>query len=488
MDKELQNALAWFTAAPKRLINSGMQNLEAAAEWIWVVLQGDFADNQSTAQIAVGTVISMIPVVDQICDVRDICANCKKIKEDDSNAWAWIGLILTLVGLFPVLGSLFKGIFKILFKMVQKKIYKLVAKAGSKVDFYQIISPQIEIGIAEVKKHLGNPKVQKVLRNMNITNVYKEIAIKLRTVKGQLNTTNLLKPFDECIKDLQELLGYVNRWGGAEMAAKTNALMRDVKAVRSKASKMADFITPVQNMLERTARRFDVEADNAFRATVDKNNFTRMNKPGEPAEIQSIKSKKPDWVDKTDDIAYEAEKAVNVVRKKGFPDLNPTVKKGEWHPLEKAYATFATKKIKAVTIPEGEVLYRVVDPTSADNSICWMRKAEFDKLKSKSDWRRKFAVWANWNSNGEYITYTVPKGGLNVWEGPAASQELDKLKGYVLEGGGKQIVLDPADLNRSKVTKRESTPWGYDSGLVGDGKTSMVGVPRLKQNWYGDKK
>ena len=63
-----------------------------------------------------------------------------------------------------------------------------------------------------------------------------------------------------------------------------------------------------------------------------------------------------------------------------------------------------------------------------------------------------------------------------------------KKERFMLEGGGMQIVLDPADLNRSKVTKREATPWGYDSGLIGDGKTSMVGVPRLKQNWYGDKK
>ncbi|MDR7015326.1 hypothetical protein [Acinetobacter sp. 3657] len=483
MDKELQNALAWYAAAPKRLVNSGMQSLEAAGEWIWVVLQGDFAEDQSTTQIAVGTVISMIPVVDQICDVRDICANCKKIKEDDSNVWAWIGLIITLIGLFPVLGSLFKGIFKILFKMVQKRIYKLAAKAGEKIDFYQIISPQIEIGIAEVKKHIANPKVQKVLKSMNITNVYKEIALNLRTVKGQLNTKNLLKPFDDRIKDLQQLLEYVNRWGGAEMVAKTNALMRDVKEVRSKAAKMGDFITPVQNMLERTARRFDIEADNAFRATVDRNNFTRMNKPGEPAEIASIKSNKPDWVDKTRRIPYEAEEAVNVVRKKGFPDLNPTVKAGERHPLKDAYATFATKKIKAVTIPEGEVLYRVVDPTSADNSICWMRKAEFDKLKSKSDWRRKFAVWANWNSNGEYVTYTVPKGGLNVWEGPAASQELDKLKGYVLEGGGKQIVLDPKDLNAAYVSQRMPTNWGYDSGLNTGQGANLVGIPTLTNNW-----
>lgn len=133
---------------------------------------------------------------------------------------------------------------------------------------------------------------------------------------------------------------------------------------------------------------------------------------------------------------------------------------------------------------EGEVLYRVVDPTSADNSICWMRKAEFDALKSKSDWRRKFAVWANWNSNGEYITYTVPKGGLNVWEGPAASQKLKDLDGYILEGGGIQIVVDPKQLNPAYVSARQPTHWGYDSGLHTGKGAELVGAPALlTNNW-----
>ena len=51
-----------------------------------------------------------------------------------------------------------------------------------------------------------------------------------------------------------------------------------------------------------------------------------------------------------------------------------------------------------------------------------------------------------------------------------------------------QIVLDPNNLVRANVIKREATPWGYGSGLVGEAKTSMVGVPRLEQNWFGDKK
>lgn len=155
--------------------------------------------------------------------------------------------------------------------------------------------------------------------------------------------------------------------------------------------------------------------------------------------------------------------------------------------------------LEPVHLSEGEILYRVLDPKSADNSICWMRASEYKKLKSKADWRRYFAVFASWNNNGEVVKYRVPKGGMNVWEGPAASQTFKNSAGkvekvnskgeiFVLEGGGIQIVLDPNDLVRSNVSKREATPWGYDSGLIGEAKTSMVGVPRLEQNWYGDKK
>ena len=126
---ELENALAWYAAAPSRWIASGKQDLSAAADWIWTVLQGDFAEEQSTAQVVTGTVISMIPFVDQLCDVRDVVANCRKINEDSENKWAWVALVLTLIGLFPTLGSLAKGSFKILFAYGRKG----VMRAGVKV-------------------------------------------------------------------------------------------------------------------------------------------------------------------------------------------------------------------------------------------------------------------------------------------------------------------------------------------------------------------
>ena len=159
---ELENGLAWFNAAPSRWLKSAKQDLSAAAEWIWVVLQGDFADNQSTSQTITGTVISMIPFVDQICDVRDVVANCKKIDQDTENKWAWVALALTLLGLFPTLGSLVKGCFKILFAYGRKSALH-GAKTALDNNFWQASKPFVEAGIQKLNEFLSRPEVRKTL-------------------------------------------------------------------------------------------------------------------------------------------------------------------------------------------------------------------------------------------------------------------------------------------------------------------------------------
>ncbi|MFC3032174.1 hypothetical protein ACFOEE_06560 [Pseudoalteromonas fenneropenaei] len=89
-----------------------------AGEWLWGTLQGDFNANPSTSQIVRGTIISMIPVVDQIMDVRDIMANVMLLTDnDDSNDNdAWIAFTLTGIGLIPLFGSAIKGVGKVVIK------------------------------------------------------------------------------------------------------------------------------------------------------------------------------------------------------------------------------------------------------------------------------------------------------------------------------------------------------------------------------------
>lgn len=91
-----------------------------ALDWFWGVLQGDFNEDPSLSQTVVGSIITAIPIIDQIADIRDVIANLYRLSEDDDDFWNWVTLAITLIGLIPVLGSLLKGVFKVLVQFLRK--------------------------------------------------------------------------------------------------------------------------------------------------------------------------------------------------------------------------------------------------------------------------------------------------------------------------------------------------------------------------------
>lgn len=459
MNDDFENALAWFASAPAGWLESGRKNLETAAQWIWEVLQGDFNHNASTAQVVTGTIISMIPFVDQICDIRDLIANCKKINEEPSSSWLWISLTLTLIGLFPGIGSLVKGCLKVMFAALRKG----AAKSGitPRLDLY------VGVSISQLNKFLARPEVAKALVMLKWDNPYKTLAREIRKVEGTLNVAALKSALNEAIGAAQSMLKLVQKWGNSGISKRAQEQIERFDFVRKQANRHLDeALKPIKKYLMSTARQLDIDADMAHRAhlnSVNPHAFRKLSSPEE--EIQAYeKHGIPEWASNTG--------------KRAYPGLRTPPVQIEGWPSVRAYDTFHSMEAK--TIPPGTKLYRIVDPTSKDNSICWMREEEFLKLKSKSDWRKRFAVWAHWNANGEYITYTVPEGpGLNVWEGITASQKLKDSK-YVLEGGATQIVIDPLHLKRENVSKRQKTNWKYDElGTQND----MIGVPTLTNNF-----
>lgn len=472
MWEELENGLAWFRAAPSRWVASARQDMSAAAEWIWVVIQGDFSDEQSTAQTITGTVVSMIPLVDQICDVRDVVANCRKINEDSANKWAWVALVLTLIGLFPTLGSLAKGCFKILFAYGRKSALR-GTKAALDSDFWKASTPFVEAGIHKLNEFLARPEVCRALKALKWDNPYKELAKLARKLAGEVNVSALLKAMDECIAALKQLTDLVERWGNSAMKTQAGQLLAMVKRIREQANRqLAEVLAPVQHWINQLARRLEIEADMTYRAYTNSVNPHAFARPSQTAELEAMQAHKPAWVDKGATKKYPSLGAAP--HESGWPDIGKT---GQG-PLRNSFDTFHSAV--PTSYPSGTVLYRVVDPASYDNNVCWMTKTEFDKLKSRDDWRRYFAVWESWNKNGEFVTYTVPPGKpLRAWEGMTASQ-VDKTGEFVLEGGARQIVVDPKDLVKSSLGKRQSTDWGYSN--YGD-SVDMVGVPTLTNNW-----
>lgn len=482
--QEFENALSWFAAAPKRLTKNVSDNLQAAAEWLWVVLQGDFADEQTTAQTVTTTVISMIPFVDQICDVRDLVANARKINEDSNNTWAWGALVLTLIGLFPTLGSLFKGCFKILFAYLRKGVFQAGTKALNS-DAWKAIKPWVENGIQKLNEFLARPAVRKLLSNLEWDNIYKILADKLREVSKLATPAKLLSVLDDLIGQLKKLVELIQNWGSAAMATRAGEMLRQIMRMREMANwKLAEVLKPVQELLDKLAQRLDLEHRLAYKATTNASNLHDFKRASLEAEIETFQRKKPGWADVRAKAKYPAlDEAPRATPP--HADISAAAPK----PLNSAFDTF--HNIQPDIIPPGTVIYRVLDPGSLDNSTHWMTEAEFRKLLSKDDWRRRFAVWENWNYNGEYVTYTVPPGGLPVWRGKAASQQLKtadgvpvranaKGEGFFLEGGAEQILVNPADLDQRFLNARRPTGWGYDE--LGE-QVSMIGVPVLTTNW-----
>ena len=482
LDRHLQQALAFYQSPPQSWYDDVADKTKAAAIWIWGSLQGDFNQQQTTGQIVTGTAISMIPLVDQICDVRDLIANCKKIKEDDSDSWAWLSLGLTLVGCFPVLGSLTKGSLKVMFLALRKSHFKELNKTGNYSRF-------LEGAVAQLNRYLDMPAVRKALRLYKIYNPYNYLAGKLDNVKGLLTHSYLLGVMDKLMQFTRKLFDIVTDWGPASLKRPVAEMWDTLVAVRNKANSMlANVLKPLTDLLDRLANRLRIEGDNAFRVHVG-DNVHLYGGARASEEINFIKREKPDWVDVGGDKRNfpELEKFKNKEAiAHGWPDIEDIP--GRNTPTNGAFKTF-DHSLKAIELPPGTVLYRVVDPSSSDNSICWIRKEEFDKLTSKSSWRRRFAVWKKWNENGEYVTYTVPPGNpLKVWEGRAATQVNEDAKQYLLEGGGMQIVVDPSQLKKEYTSQRYKTGWGY-SDADNDPVYPFTGLPQLEtiNNWYQPK-
>ncbi|PQZ87283.1 MULTISPECIES: hypothetical protein [Pseudomonas] len=476
MNQELQNALAFYQAPPQ----DAPSGLKAMWLWFWETLQGDFHENPSTAQVVTGTLIFMIPLVDQIGDVRDLIANCRKVSKESDDTWAWVALILTLIGLIPSLGSLLKGCFKVLFLYLRKYLFKTL-KPVRRLDVSVLDQVMVLL-----RQHLDNPAVRKTLAWMKINNPYHYLAGKLDEVKSSLTVKELLAGLDEIMRVTREMFDSVVKWGPDSLKAPVERMWAMLVDVRGKASDgITKALEPAQNYVDQIINRLRVEGDNAYRARPGNNAHVLGSRAD--AELELMRREQPDWVDKVTKAKYPALEvlppdAVNRINA-GWPDISETSKhKG----LENAFRTFDAS-LEASEILPGARLYRVVDPSSGDNSICWMREAEFQALKTKSQWRREYAVWKHWNENGEYVLYTVPPGkSLKVWEGRAGTQELKADPRYKLEGGRQQIVLNPYELDPKFVSARKRTGWSYDDGTASpdlDPIKPFLGLPDLTHKW-----
>ena len=424
--QQLREALAFLTEQYDQLVD-GTQNVFV---WLWETIQGDFNQDRSAGQIALDTAISMIPGVDQVCDVRDIVANCRQINEDKTNTWAWVALGLTLIGLFPTLGSLLKGVFKIFFLFVRRAGGNHVIKA-------------VDDAMTWVITLLRKRQVQKYWKGLKWDWVFHELAKQARIIRRQLNVGQLLKAFDRGITLMNSLLGKVTKFPLVGRSARDTIVM--VNSIRKMANEyLAKALKPIEDVMDQVIRRLEIEDLVQRRGVVNVGNIHFRGNLPEARAVTLMRNTypPPKWLSQgspTRNLPLTAKKERAIIDRKvkqGYPPLT-----------DKNIESFSKGLISA-EIRGPARLYRVVSPSNGAMGDCWISESVWKKIMASPDpkavWRKHLAVWPDWNGNGQFVVKDIPAGEtIKVWRGPTSAQMKSGLPDRYLEGGWEQIILSP---------------------------------------------
>ncbi|WP_187271609.1 hypothetical protein [Massilia arenae] len=433
---QLRSAVAWSTGTPQ----AEAEDDKSAWEWFWEAIQGDFNENRSTGQIVADAAISMIPLVDQVCDVRDLVANCKKLRQEPDDMWSWVALALTLIGLFPVLGSLVKGVLKVFFSYVRR---------GASKGFSLAVDASMTCVVALLRRET----CQHYLRRLKVDDVFAWLAKEIKQVKAKTNPGTLLRAFDKGVNTTQALVAKVQHI--PRVGTKAKAALDTIVWVRGKADEgLRKACGPIDEILDAIIMRLGKESLRLRHGIINVKNVHYRGGIPEAAAVTQMRNSnpKPSWLSTGQNLKFPSQK-VNVERQR----VEEKVKEG-WPSLSDDNIE-SFHKMASVSIKGPTRLFRIISPNSRAMSDCWISEKVFNEIQNSPDpkaaWRKILAVWPDWNGNGQFVVYDVKPGEtLKAWQGPAAGQKKEMLPDHHLEGGGEQIVfkIDRAD-PRNDTTK-----------------------------------
>jgi hypothetical protein len=411
-------------------------------EWLWGTVQGGFNEKQSISQIIVDAVIGMIPIVGDVTAARDLVAVILRMIEEPEkreDKLEWVTLVLLLFALIPVAGGAIKGVGKLVLKAAENgsdaakvmvevvKVLNFAGHYGDAVKFFKALN--FEAHTADIlgqwrklTQRLDDvsdvilKKWHALLPGGMITRI-EQLQAGVRKLKevGERMIPDALKELNAKLKAVQAHL-YQGEWheiGGAMKSATREAEAKLVTTTSSSG-------TPTK----------------AWEVT------------GAPFPSSTLADFEPvkDWPDLTKP-----------------PWVNPA-KGGEW-----AIKSFSGE-IRAVKLKPGTKIRRVVTGTSDLDGLYW----SYTLPKDGETWRKECAVLESWSSNGYFVEYVVPEGGLFVWEGKIASQvENDVTKktfGQYLPGGETQLFINFRMPAHAKA------------------QAEVIALPRQPTNWVGHMK
>jgi hypothetical protein len=431
---QLRDALAWLTGDVKKASEPNTNPFV----WFWEAIEGDFNEERSTGQIMIDAAISMIPLVDQVCDVRDLIANCRKLYRDNTDSAAWIALALTLIGLFPTLGSLVKGVLKIFFAFLRRKGVDEAVHA-------------VDSAMTWIITFLRRKDVQRYLSELRIDEVFTWLALQIKSVRTKIDVKAMLLAFDRAIKVVE---GLVNKVGFIpSLGQKAKHALTQVRQVRMKADAgLATALNPVLNMVDTVIKRIEKEALVKKGGIINVQNVHYRGVLPESAAVALMRRSKPKWLTQSGTEVFPGLDPKSV-RANINSQSSRTSPSGARRKHENVFPELTEQNIRSfhtinTAIIRGPArLYRIISPNSRAMSDCWVSEEVFNKLQDSPNpreaWRKFLAVWPDWNVNGQFVIYDIKAGeSLNVWRGIASSQKKDSLPGFQLEGGWEQIIFN----------------------------------------------
>lgn len=417
--------------------------------WLWEAIQGDFNEDRSAGQIAADMVISLIPIVDTICDIRDLCANIRAYRKDPGNKLILFFIALTIIGFFPEVGSVIKGVIKIAFVYIRKYLRRLEDLFDA-TKLARATDQALDAALPKITEFLSSSRVVKWATKEGVADIYRFCARKIAELANLVNGAKLRTQFLTAADKTEKLLGRLKYIVPGPTREKLNDFLDFLaKNKQQIANELERFTAPIRTILKITAKRLDDHAWIAYTQTHNKGWIAPISSQG---AAQLINKNPPKWVRIADDLPHpapsnEEAKAAELALKDVLAKRTAAGKPNPPAIDANLIATFERDQLKIDTITGPRKLYRIVDPTNAAGGIFWVDEKTFQSLRSRADWREKLAVKPEWNQNGQYVVYEVPPGeAFQVWRGPAASQRLDGTP-YHLPGGADQIVFFPTPDN-----------------------------------------
>ena len=248
------------------------------------LLLGDFEENQNTAAQLVGGLISMVPVLDQVMDARDITGSVFNIGKrggfQNATADQLVNLGFAAFGAIPEVGSAFKTVFKPLWK--ERRAAKGAVHSGLDA-VEQLLGMSKGGAIGWIRRELLNkwaPRTQQAIDAVNaglaacvdlteflstaggwkswlipgsVQALAKELLPQLKELQGKVDAA-LRRASDEIREFLTDLLG--EQAAAVTMAAGAKALAASaVPGTRAKAGHNAAEMHPQGRAPARQAQR-----------------------------------------------------------------------------------------------------------------------------------------------------------------------------------------------------------------------------------------